>query len=54
MGAKISVEGRIAIVEGVPKLLGAPVCATDLRAGAAMVVAGLSAEGNSNQQYYTY
>ncbi|NLM44816.1 MAG: UDP-N-acetylglucosamine 1-carboxyvinyltransferase [Clostridiales bacterium] len=47
MGAKISVEGRIAIVEGVPKLLGAPVCATDLRAGAAMVVAGLSAEGET-------
>jgi len=47
MGAKISVEGRIAIIEGVPKLLGAPVCATDLRAGAAMVVAGLCAEGET-------
>jgi len=47
MGAKISVEGRIAIIEGVPKLSGAPVCATDLRAGAAMVVAGLCAEGET-------
>ncbi|WP_372996273.1 UDP-N-acetylglucosamine 1-carboxyvinyltransferase [Lutispora sp.] len=47
MGAKINVEGRIAVIEGVPKLSGAPVCATDLRAGAAMVVAGLSAEGET-------
>ena len=47
MGAKINVEGRIAVIEGVPKLSGAPVCATDLRAGAAMVVAGLTAEGET-------
>ncbi|GAE88936.1 UDP-N-acetylglucosamine 1-carboxyvinyltransferase [Acetivibrio straminisolvens] len=45
MGAKIKVEGRMAVVEGVPKLTGAPVRATDLRAGAAMVIAGLVAEG---------
>lgn len=47
MGAKISVEGRIAVIEGIQKLSGAPVCATDLRAGAAMVVAGITAEGNT-------
>jgi len=47
MGAKIKVEGRVAVIEGVPKLSGAPVCATDLRAGAAMVVAGLAAEGKT-------
>ena len=47
MGARIKVEGRVAIIEGVPKLTGAPVYATDLRAGAAMVVAGLTAEGRT-------
>ncbi|MGE5632133.1 MAG: UDP-N-acetylglucosamine 1-carboxyvinyltransferase [Caulobacteraceae bacterium] len=47
MGAKIKVEGRVAIIEGVPKLSAAPVYATDLRAGAAMVVAGLAAEGKT-------
>ena len=47
MGAKINVEGRIAVIEGISKLSGAPVCATDLRAGAAMVIAGLTAEGET-------
>lgn len=47
MGAKIKVEGRVAVIEGVSKLSGAPVYATDLRAGAAMVVAGLVAEGRT-------
>lgn len=47
MGAKIKVEGRVAVIEGVNKLSGAPVFATDLRAGAAMVVAGLVAEGQT-------
>ncbi len=47
MGAKINVEGRIAVIEGIQKLSGAPVCATDLRAGAAMVIAGLMAEGDT-------
>jgi len=47
MGANIKVEGRVAIVEGIHKLSGSPVCATDLRAGAAMVVAGLVAEGET-------
>jgi len=45
MGAKIMVQGRNAIVEGVPCFSGASVTATDLRAGAAMVLAGLAAEG---------
>ncbi|HHY76632.1 MAG TPA: UDP-N-acetylglucosamine 1-carboxyvinyltransferase [Firmicutes bacterium] len=45
MGAKIRVEGRTAIVEGVPRLVGAPVKANDLRAGASLMIAGLSAEG---------
>lgn len=45
MGANIKVEGRMAVIEGVPRLSGAPVRATDLRAGAAMVIAGLVAEG---------
>ncbi|MCX7747142.1 MAG: UDP-N-acetylglucosamine 1-carboxyvinyltransferase [Clostridia bacterium] len=47
MGAKIKVEGRIAVIEGTPQLSGAPVKATDLRAGAAMVIAGLIAEGKT-------
>lgn len=47
MGAKIKVEGRTAIVEGVPRLVGAPVTTNDLRAGASLVVAGLSAEGTT-------
>lgn len=47
MGAKINVEGRVAVIEGVNKLSAAPVYATDLRAGAAMVVAGLVAEGKT-------
>lgn len=47
MGAKIKVEGRVAVIEGVSKLSAAPVYATDLRAGAAMVVAGLAAEGKT-------
>ncbi|MDZ5038417.1 UDP-N-acetylglucosamine 1-carboxyvinyltransferase, partial [Clostridium perfringens] len=45
MGATIKVEGRTAIVEGIDKLVGSKVIATDLRAGAAMVIAGLIAEG---------
>lgn len=47
MGANIKVEGRTAIVEGVDKLTGAVVKATDLRAGAAMIIAGLVAEGTT-------
>lgn len=47
MGARIKIEGRTAIVQGVPSLSGVPVKATDLRAGAALVVAGLAAEGDT-------
>lgn len=45
MGAYIRVEGRTAMVKGVPRLAGAPVEATDIRAGAALILAGLAAEG---------
>ncbi len=45
MGANIRVDGRTAVIEGVEKLSGAPVSSTDLRAGAAMVLAGLAAQG---------
>jgi len=47
MGANIQVEGRVAVFEGVEALRPAPVSATDLRAGAALVVAALCAEGQS-------
>ena len=45
MGAKVQVDGKIAVIEGVDKLTGAAVQACDLRAGAAMVIAGLAADG---------
>ena len=45
MGAQIQVDGKVAIVEGVGQLTGAPVRACDLRAGAALVIAGLAANG---------
>ena len=45
MGADISVEGKLAIINGVPRLMGTSVRATDLRAGAAMIIAGLMADG---------
>ena len=45
MGASVQVDGKVAVIEGVEKLTGAPVHACDLRAGAAMVIAGLAAEG---------
>ena len=45
MGANVKIEGRSAIIEGKPKLTGAMVRATDLRAGAALILAGLIAEG---------
>ena len=46
-GSKISVDGKIAVVEGVPELVGTSVRALDLRAGAAMVIAGLAASGTT-------
>ena len=47
MNAVISVAGKVATVEGGHQLLGAPVRACDLRAGAAMVIAGLMAQGTT-------
>ena len=47
MGAKIKVEGKVAVVEGVERLTGAAVESADLRGGAALVVAGLSAQGRT-------
>jgi UDP-N-acetylglucosamine 1-carboxyvinyltransferase len=50
LGADIRVKGNAAFVRGVPKLSGAPVLGTDLRASAALVVAGLAAEGKTTIQ----
>ena len=47
MGSHIKIEGRSAVIEGVSKLTGCPVKATDLRAGAALVLAGLVADGQT-------
>ena len=54
MGAKLRKEGPTAIVEGVKKLIGAPVMASDLRASAALVLAGLVAKGETriNRVYH--
>ena len=48
MGAKITANGKTAFFEGVKKLYGAPVYSTDLRAGAALVIAGTAAEGETD------
>ena len=45
MGADITVNGKVALIEGTGKLMGAPVKACDLRAGAALIIAGLAAQG---------
>jgi UDP-N-acetylglucosamine 1-carboxyvinyltransferase len=45
LGARIQIDGKVAVVEGVPRLSGATVMATDLRASASLVIAGLVAEG---------
>jgi len=47
MGAKVTIEGRSAIIQGVKELSGAPVMMSDLRAGAALIVAGLAAKGST-------
>ena len=47
LGAKIQIDGKIAVMEGVEKLSGATVMATDLRASASLVIAGLVAEGET-------
>ena len=54
MGAQVQVDGRVALIEGVDKLYGAPVAACDLRAGAAMVIAGLCAEGTTEVEDVHY
>ena len=47
MGAKIQVDGKVAVVEGVERLTGAPVRMPDIRAGAALIIAALTADGTS-------
>ena len=47
LGARIEIDGKFAIMEGVEKLSGASVMATDLRASASLVIAGLVAEGET-------
>ena len=47
MGADILIHGNSAMVKGIPKLKGAPVMATDLRASASLILAGLAAEGKT-------
>jgi len=47
MGADITITDKTAVVKGVPKLLGAPVMASDLRASASLIIAGLAAEGRT-------
>jgi UDP-N-acetylglucosamine 1-carboxyvinyltransferase len=54
LGARIRLDGDLAIVEGAPRLMGAPVMATDLRASVSLVIAGLAAEGETtiNRVYH--
>lgn len=47
LGAKIEIDGHTALVQGVEKLIGAPVMATDLRASASLVIAGMAAQGET-------
>jgi UDP-N-acetylglucosamine 1-carboxyvinyltransferase len=54
MGAQIQVDGKTAVVEGVESLSGAPVASCDLRAGAAMVIAGLCATGQTHVEDIQY
>lgn len=54
MGAKIKVEGKVAVVEGAPELSGAAVEAMDLRGGAALIVAGLCARGSTRVRGMEY
>ena len=54
MGANIQVDGKIAVIEGVENLTGVKVKATDLRAGAAMVIAGLIAKGETTVEKIQY
>ena len=54
MGAKVQVDGKTAVITGVEKLSGAPVKAVDLRAGAAMIIAGLMADGVTEVENIEY
>ena len=54
MGAQISVDGRLAVIQGVDNLIGTNVKSVDLRAGAAMIIAGLSAEGTTCIENVSY
>jgi UDP-N-acetylglucosamine 1-carboxyvinyltransferase len=54
MGAAIRLQGNTAFIEGVPRLSGAPVQGSDLRASAAMVLAGLAADGVTSVQGLEY
>lgn len=54
MGAEAQVDGKTAVIEGVPFLTGAPVAACDLRAGAAVVIAGLCARGETIVEEVSY
>lgn len=54
MGAQIQVDGKVAIIEGVPYLTGAAVEAPDLRAGAALVIAGLAAQGTTEVSHVRF
>ncbi len=54
MGANIQVDGRVAVVEGVKSLMGAPVKAMDLRAGAAMLIAAMAASGTTEIEDIKY
>ncbi len=53
-GANVTVNGRMAVIQGVKELYGSPVYATDLRAGAAMVIAGLAASGTTTVHNIKY
>lgn len=54
MGANIKVEGRVAVIEGVEKICGAPVQSLDLRASSALVIAGLCAQGETRVSGINY
>ena len=54
LGAHIQVDGKVAVVEGVQQLVGAPIQACDLRAGAALVIAGLTAQGTTELSHVQY
>ena len=54
LGAHIQVDGKVAVVEGVKQLVGAPIQACDLRAGAALVIAGLAAHGTTELSHIQY